>query len=456
MQRAVIYARQSLDRSGEALAVSRQLSECRSLVERNGWETAAEYVDNDVSASDGKPRAEWSRLLTDFSAGRFDTVVCWHTDRLYRRLIDLVSLIELAERQALRIVAVRSGDIDLTTPSGRMIAGMLGSAARFEMEQKGDRQAAANRKRAMEGDVRWTRRPFGYDRRDERIIEIKSEAAELRIAASRVLAGGTLASVVADLNGRNIPTSTGGEWSVTTLRRVLLNPRHAGKALYRGEDMGDGTWPAILDAETHERLTAILTNPARRTAPSTASKYLLSGIVRCGRCGQPMFASPMGMKGRRWMVYRCRTAHNARRMDLVDGVVEEVVFARLSQPDVLALLSPVEDVSALAAESQELRERLDGLGELYADGTLTKAALREATANLKGRLADLQAKISSITGMGPLASLVSSDDIRAHWPTMNLQARRSVIDALITVTILPAGKGARFTPEQVDIEWRTP
>ncbi|MBA3368923.1 MAG: recombinase family protein, partial [Geodermatophilaceae bacterium] len=98
--RPVIYARQSLDRSGEALAVSRQLSDCRSLVERNGWETAAEYVDNDVSASDGKPRAEWSRLLTDFSAGRFDTVVCWHTDRLYRRLIDLVSLIELAERQA--------------------------------------------------------------------------------------------------------------------------------------------------------------------------------------------------------------------------------------------------------------------------------------------------------------------------------------------------------------------
>lgn len=452
--RAVIYARQSLDRSGEALAVSRQLSDCRSLVERNGWDTAGEYVDNDVSASTGR-RPEWTRLLADLTVGRYDTLVVWHTDRLYRRLRDLVELVELAERQALRIVTVRAGDLDLTTPAGRMLAGMLGSAGRYEAEQKGARQAAANRQRAKMGDVRWTRRPFGYDRRDGRVIEIKAEAAELRTAASKVLTGSTLAAIVADLNDRDVPTSTGGRWSVTTLRRVLLNPRHAGKAMYLGEDMGDGAWPAILDAETHERLTAILTDPARRTAPTTASKYLLSGIVRCGRCGEPMFASPMGAKGERWMVYRCRTAHLARRLDLVDDVVQRVILARLSRPDALSLLSPAEDVSALAAESQDVRERLDGLGALYAEGALTTAALREATAKLKGRLAELQERIASVTGMGPLGALVSSSDVAEHWPTMSLQAKRSVIAAMITVVILPAGKGARFTPEQVKIGWRT-
>lgn len=453
--KVAIYARQSLDRAGDTLAVSRQLSDCRALVERNGWESTAEYVDNDVSATAGKPRPEWTRLLADLAGNKYDTLVCWHTDRLYRRVRDLVDLVELAERQALRIVTVKSADLDLTTPAGRMLAGMLGHAARYEAEQKGARQAAANRQRAKMGDVRWTRRPFGYDRRDGRVVVIEDEARELRTAATKVLAGATLASVSADLNRRGVATSTGASWSLTTLRRVLLNPRHAGTALYRGEDVGKGAWPAILDAVTHERLTAILTDPARRTAPSTVSKYLLSGLVRCGLCGDAMFASPLGPKDGRWMVYKCRRAHLARRLDLVDEVVERVILARLSQPDVLTLLSPAEDVSALAAESQDVRERLDGLGALYAEGALTTAALREATAKLKGRLSDLQERIASVTGMGPLGALVSSGDVAEHWPTMTLQARRSVIAALVTATVLPAGKGARFTPEQVEIEWRT-
>ncbi len=37
---------------------------------------------------------------------------------------------------------------------------------------------------------------------------------------------------------------------------------------------------------------------------------------------------------------------------------------------------------------------------------------------------------------------------------MGVNARRTVVDELVTVTLLPAGKGARFHPEQVRIEWK--
>src|SRR5215217_396901 len=109
--RAAIYARQSLDRTGEGMAVMRQLAECRDLAKRNGWKVAEEFVDNDVSASSRKPRPEWTRLLADLEAGRYDVLVCWHTDRLYRRLRDLVDVVEIAERRALRIASVKASDI---------------------------------------------------------------------------------------------------------------------------------------------------------------------------------------------------------------------------------------------------------------------------------------------------------------------------------------------------------
>ena len=181
--KAAIYVRQSLDKSGEGLAVDRQLAECQTLVESNGWTVSEVYRDNDTSATKGV-REGWTRLLADLAGGRHDVLVCWHTDRLYRRLRDLVELVELAERRALRIASVKAADIDLATPAGRMLAGMLGHAARYEIEQKGARQVAANRARAQKGVSLWTRRPFGFDRDGHDVTIVESEAAEIRKAAA--------------------------------------------------------------------------------------------------------------------------------------------------------------------------------------------------------------------------------------------------------------------------------
>ena len=86
--RVAIYTRQSLDRSGEALAVSRQEAECRELADRNRWDVAKVYSDNDKSATNGR-RPDWEKLLADLRNGQYDVLICWHTDRLYRRLRDL-------------------------------------------------------------------------------------------------------------------------------------------------------------------------------------------------------------------------------------------------------------------------------------------------------------------------------------------------------------------------------
>jgi site-specific DNA recombinase len=453
--RAAIYVRQSLDKSGEALAVTRQLAECRDLVKRNGWTEAEVYSDNDTSATSRKPRPEWTRLLADLDAGRHDVLVCWHTDRLYRRLRDLVDLVEIAERRALRIASVRASDIDLSTPAGRMLAGMLGSAARYEVEQKGARQVAANRARAQRGISLWTRRPFGFDREGQDVRVVEAEAAELRKAAEALLSGSTLTSVVVDLNARGITTSLGKPWNVTGIRRALLNPRVAGRVEYRGEDMGRGSWPAILDPETFDRLTALLSDPRRRTAPSTKVKYLLSGLVRCGRCDVPMFATTAtGKYTGRYVVYRCRTCKRTRRHEQVDQLVESVMIGRLRRPDAAALLAPDVDLGALRERAVELRDRRDGLAALLADGLLSAEAVRKQAKRLQGDLLAVERQMESAAGSSPLAVVVGADDVAAAWGRLTLPQQRDVIDVLAVVTILAAGRGARFDPEQLRIEWR--
>ncbi len=454
MRTAALYLRQSLDRAGDALAVTRQREDCARLAADRGWEVAHVFTDNDASASSGRPRVAYARLCNAIRTGDINAVAVWSADRLHRRPVELEEFIALADQHGTALATV-SGELDLGTPAGRLVARLLGAVARNEVEQKGARQKRANLQAAQAGRMRHSRRPYGYDD-DGRTIR-PEEARHVRDAAQRVLAGATLSEVVASLNRGGITTSTGGRWTVTQLRRVLTNPRYAGLVTYRGNVVGPGDWPAILEEGIHQALVARLTDPTRRTAMSTSRKYLLSGLVRCGRCGQAMFASPMGVKGNYWMVYRCRTAHLARRLDLVDEVVTETVIARLAKPDALDLLIDDDrpDADQLRQEAVVLRARLEQLAVDFADGGITSAQLRTATERLRGRLKAVEAGQADNSRPHVLASVVGVENVRTAWAQLSLGERRAVVDTLMTVTILPAGKGSRFNPEQVRIEWRT-
>lgn len=457
-KRAVVYVRASLDRTGDGVAVARQEEACRALAVARGWEVLCVKADNSVSASTGKLRPAWEEVLAMIDAGAVDVVIAWHMDRITRSMTDLERLILLAVGRGVG-VATATGDIDLTSDAGRMVARILAAVARAEVERKGARQRAANRQRAEGGSVLWTRRPFGFDREGRAVFVVEAEAAELRKVAADLLAGASVASVVRDLNARDVSTSLGGTWNTKTLKQVILNPRVAGRVVYRGEDMGAGG-PAILDAETYDRLHALLTDPRRKLAPSTTVKYLLSGLVVCGRCAETaadgetptMLATSNGAQ--LTPVYRCFACYQARKRDPVDEVVLTTIAARLARPDAAQLLNPEVDVRALHTRVDELRKRRDGLAALLADGLLSPDAVREQSTKLTRQIDDVTRELDAATGSSPLVDVIGPGDVRARLDELPLLKLREVIRTLCEVSILPAGKGTRFTPEQVRIEWK--
>jgi hypothetical protein len=124
------------------------------------------------------------------------------------------------------------------------------------------------------------------------------QAAIIREAAARLLAGETLYSVTSDLNRRQIPSPRGrtGGWKSANLRSTITRATLAGWREWRpgtngakggsglGAFLAKGTWPAILGRDDVERLRALLFDPARLTARRPAVN-LLTGILRCGLCG---------------------------------------------------------------------------------------------------------------------------------------------------------------------------
>ena len=456
--RVATYCRISDDRQGRALGVTRQREDCDALVEARGWTLAARYVDNDLSAYSGKARPGYNQLIDAVRGGLIDGIVAWHPDRLHRSPRELEDFLAVVEQHGVTVETIRAGKWDLSTPSGRMTARILGSVARGESEHKSDRVRRALEQRATMGRSHG-RVAYGWQRTvlpDGSKTEIvdEAQAAVVRDVAQRILRGESMRSIVGDLNAREIPSPTGKPWGKTMLRHVVTRERNVGLRVHRGEVVGAGDWPPILDRGVWEQVRAILTDPARKTTSSSATVHLLSGIARCGVCGGTIRAS----MNRTVPSYRCADrACVSRNREDVDALVTEIVVTRLSRSDVADLFAPVDDRTRKAvAEAAELRARLDTAAEDYADGTLDREQFHRITERLRPRLEAAQARARVVDSTPLLDGLVGVDDVRAAWDALPLGRRRAIVDLLMTIRVLRARQGARtFDPESIAIEWRT-
>src|SRR5947209_3720189 len=145
--RVAIYARVSTLNHGQDTEM--QTRELRQFAEARGWQVAGEYVDAGVSgAKDSRP--ELNRLMADAKRRRFDIVLVWKLDRFGRSLRHLVNA--LAEFESLNIAFVSLSDnLDLSTPSGRLMFQIIGAMAEFERELIRERVKAGMRNAKAKG-----------------------------------------------------------------------------------------------------------------------------------------------------------------------------------------------------------------------------------------------------------------------------------------------------------------
>ncbi|MGW0914685.1 recombinase family protein [Streptomyces sp. NPDC002784] len=481
--RAVIYCRISQDRTGAGLGVDRQREDCEALAARNGWDVVETYVDNDISAYSGKKRPGYRQMLADLDEGKATVVIVWHTDRLTRSIVELEEYIELSDRRGIATHTVQAGTVDLATPSGRMTARILGAVARQESEHKGERVARARRQKALNGDWMGGIRPFGWglptgemrtkvDRKTGDEVEvpeldmmkaIPEEAEALRFWTDEILSGGSIRSLVKWCADKGITTTRGNPVTHTDMRDMLLRPRNAGIAVYRGEEVGRGKWDPIVDEAKYRAVCAILRDPSRTTTPGAQPKWLGSLLYRCGRGECPHFVYVTQSGGRQYPSYRCQTGHGGgRRAEVVDQYVEDTVVERLERDDAPELLEPAPDgvdVAALQAESETIRRRMTDLAGLFGAGQIGMEAFTTGTDTARAQLEGVTQQLARAATRDPLASLVGAPDVRKAWKRLGLDQQRNVLRALVEVTLKTPRPGRMpdggyFDYDAVAFDWK--
>jgi site-specific DNA recombinase len=249
-----------------------------------------------------------------------------------------------------------SGDYDLSTGDGQFHARILGAVARKESDDKSRRILRKHEELAKEGRRSGGgTRGFGYEQ--DRVTIKEDEAALIRDAAKRILAGESMRGICSKWEPEGIATVTGTRWTATVLKRILTAPGTAGLREHHGA-LYEGDWPGIIDRKTHERLKAILLDPARsKFNPGTARKYLLTGFAYCGLCDARLVARPRADGARCYVCASGVGFHGCGKIrslaEPLEEFIKEAILQRISSPRLSEALKQDDE-----ANDQELLDSL--------------------------------------------------------------------------------------------------
>jgi DNA invertase Pin-like site-specific DNA recombinase len=158
-----------------------QLSELREYAARRGWVVAGEYVDEGVSGSkDFRPAL--NRLMADAHRRRFDIVACWKVDRFGRSLKHLVNALADLDSYEVAFLSLRD-NLDLSTPTGRLMFQIIGAMAEFELSLTKERvKCGLVNARANGKQLGRPRRVVNH----AQLVQMKSAGTSIREIATRL------------------------------------------------------------------------------------------------------------------------------------------------------------------------------------------------------------------------------------------------------------------------------
>ena len=296
--RAAIYARVSDKSQAEEdkTSISEQISEMEAYCERKGLTIVTRY--QEVGRGWSKKRPEFQRMLADARQGRFDTIVCWKSDRLSRGMYPAAALMEVVEAHQIRIEAVMDA-IDLKT------FGLMAAIGKIELDNFRDRATMGKRGAAKRGRIPTGGLPYGYcigEGRKPEVVEIEAEVVR-RIFHEYVHEGLGIPAIAWRLTDEGIPTPKVGErWHQSQVHRIIGNATYKGTWSYgrrrtvateegtRVYAQPEETWievavPPLVDEGTWERAQQLKKQRLAVSKRNTKVSYLLQHLLRCTECG---------------------------------------------------------------------------------------------------------------------------------------------------------------------------
>jgi site-specific DNA recombinase len=416
--KVALYARVSSEKQDVDLSISAQLKALREYAARNDYEVVREFIDEAESGKTASRPAFREMISAARRSHRlFDLILVWKYSRFARSREDSIVFKSMLKKNDIWVISISEPAED--TPTGKLLEAMIESLDEFYSANLGEEVTRGMRESASRGFYLSAVAPFGYrkirakDGSKER-TKLEIEPNEARIVAGifdQVLMGKGLIEVVKQLNREGIAGPKGKGWIKTSIRKILTNEVYTGTAVWGRNSQRDlpvirveNAWPAVVDRHTFDRAQMLLKEraPVCLHPRRVASRYLLSGLARCGHCGKALVGQDA--KSGQFTYYVCGTLLkkgagscptrylNSQQFEslVIDKIKEHV----LTTENLTRLVHIVnEEMGSLSAE---YRQRLDIVLNEIADVDRRLERLYDALETGKIQLADLAPRIQQL------------------------------------------------------------
>jgi len=212
--RAALYARYSTDQQREE-SIDDQYRACERVAAAAGFEVAARYSDAGISGGTAD-RPGYQAMLAAARTGAFGVIVAEDISRLWRNRSDFGQ--QSAELEDLNVHLITCVGDDTRRDGYGLVLGIKSAIAEHQR-----REISYRTRRGMEGLARAGKstggRLYGY--------ASDAEAATVRRIFEMRAGGASLGAIVASLRG--VPGPRGPYWHLNAVKRLLANPRYAGR-----------------------------------------------------------------------------------------------------------------------------------------------------------------------------------------------------------------------------------
>lgn len=287
--------------------------------ETKGWGEIVEfYVEEGLSAGTDK-RPEYQRMMSDVRKGKINLVLVHDVARLSRNTHDFEILLKELEKYGAGYLSMKE-QFDTSTPAGRLMMNMVVNMAQFEREQVSERVSINCHSRATRGFLNGGKVVLGYDRDPERngTLIVNDEEAKKVVSIFEIfIEQGSIGKTLPELQARGIfpkmaitdekKELSKTQWSYTGLQYLLSNKTYIGLKEVNKKNKNEdqeylkpwqryqvvkASWPRIISDKLFETAQSVLEESAkverRRLEEAERRVFILSGIIYCGECGNPL------------------------------------------------------------------------------------------------------------------------------------------------------------------------
>ena len=329
--RVAAYCRVSTDSDEQASSYEVQVEHYANFINSNSeWELAGIYADDGISGTSTKNREEFNRLIQDCMENKVDRIITKSISRFARNTLDCLKYIRQLKEKNIPVFFEKE-NIDTMDSKGEIMLTIMASLAQQESQSLSQNVKLGLQYRYQQGEITINHNRFlGYTKdEDGHLIIEPAEAEVVKRIFKEYLEGSSLIQIARNLEADRILTGAGNKnWAGTTVKGILVNEKYMGDALlaktytvdfltkkrvkndgivpqYYVENSHEPIIPKNLFLQAQEEITRRANLKNKKGSINYSSKYALSGITYCGKCGEIYRRLHWNNRGKKSIVWRC-------------------------------------------------------------------------------------------------------------------------------------------------------